>query len=222
MENMEKKIRFSEQPTSSKILYGVVIGILIFSAVIVGLVAANNRDTTETPPPVDNVETEKPPVETPPAADEKKPVVYTAPVAGTIITEHSLTIPVFSETLGEWRVHTGVDIECEEGASVYCTAPGTVSGVYFDPMLGMTVEVTHEGEVVSIYSNLDRTLPESITVGATVEGGDVIGTVGDTSVSELGRDTHLHFAIRTKGVAVNPLDYLSDEVKKAAFGIESL
>ena len=220
MENMEKKIRFSEQPTTSKILYGVVIAILVFSAVIVGLVATNNRDTADNQPPIDNGQVEQPPAEQPPASNDNKPVAYTAPVSGTIVTEHSLTVPVFSETLGEWRVHTGVDIECAEGTAVYSTAAGTVTGVYLDPMMGMTVEITHEDEVVSIYSNLERTLAEGIEVGKVIEGGEMIGTVGDTSLRELGKDAHLHFGIRAKGVNVNPLDYLSDEIKKAAFGID--
>ena len=221
MQNMEKKIRFSEQQTPSKILYGAVIAILIFSAVIVGLVATNNRDGGGGEPPVESGQVQETPNEEQPSVDtEKKPVVYTAPVAGALITEHSLTVPVFSETLGEWRVHTGVDIECAEGTPVYATAAGTVTGVYLDPMMGMTVEITHESDVVSIYSNLERTLPEGIEIGKSVEGGTLIGTVGDTSVRELGKDAHLHFGMRTKGVHVNPLDYFSDEIKKAAFGID--
>ena len=219
---MENKIRFSEQPTSSKIIYGIVIAILIFSAVIVGLVAANNRDTDGDTPPIDGGTVEAPPVEenNPPVEEDKKPAVYTAPTSGVIITEHSLTVPVFSPTLGEWRVHTGVDIECESGSAVYCTTDGTVSKIFLDPMLGMTVEVTHEGDVVSIYSNLDETLADGIEVGKEIAGGSKIGTVGDTTVSEMDKESHLHFGIRAKGLNVNPLDYLSDEIKKAAFGIE--
>ena len=219
---MENKIRFSEQPKSSKIIYGIVIAILIFSAVIVGLVATNNRDTDTDTPPVDNGPVENPPTEEndPPAEENKKPAPFTAPTSGVIITEHSLTVPVFSPTLGEWRVHTGVDIECESGSAVYCTTDGTVSKIFLDPMLGMTVEVTHEGDVISIYSNLDETLAEGIEVGKTIAGGSKIGTVGDTTVSEMDKESHLHFGIRAKGLNVNPLDYLSDEIKKAAFGIE--
>ena len=219
---MENKIRFSEQPKSSKIIYGIVIAILIFSAVIVGLVATNNRDTDTEAPPVDNGPIENPPSteNDPPVEDEKKPAVFTAPTSGVIITEHSLTVPVFSPTLGEWRVHTGVDIECESGSAVYCTTDGTVSKIFLDPMLGMTVEITHEGDVVSIYSNLDEALAEGIEVGKSIAGGAKIGTVGDTTVSEMDKESHLHFGIRAKGLNVNPLDYLSDEIKKAAFGIE--
>ena len=221
---MENKIRFSEQPKSAKIIYGIVIAILIFSAVIVGLVATNNRDTDANTPPIGGGTEENPPVgenEPPVEEDTKKPAVFTAPTSGVIITEHSLTVPVFSPTLGEWRVHTGVDIECESGSAVYCTTDGTVSKIFLDPMLGMTVEVTHEGDVVSIYSNLDSTLAEGIEVGKTIAGGSMIGTVGDTTVSEMDKESHLHFGIRAKGLNVNPLDYLSDEIKKAAFGIET-
>ncbi len=215
---MEKRIRFSEQPMTSKIIYGVVIAILIFSAVIVGIVAANNRKT-ETPelPPVeenggneqtptpDNNEGEKEPV--------KEKLTFSLPMSGEIVASHSLTVPVFSETLGEWRVHTGIDISAEEGDEVFCSADGEISRIYHDPLHGMTVEVKHEGDIVTIYANLDEMVANGLTVGKEIKRGEKIGVVGDTSLVELGKEPHLHFVIRLKGVAVNPLDYFEEETK---------
>ena len=48
-------------------------------------------------------------------------------------------------------------------------------------------------------------------VDQEIKAGDVIGTVGDTSLVELGKEPHLHFVIRLKGVAVNPMDYFENE-----------
>lgn len=213
---MEKRIRFSEQPLTSKIIYGVVIAILIFSAIIVGIVAANNRKA-ETPllPPVseegEKLETELP------NEEEETPVTakltFCRPLEGEIVESHSLTVPVFSETLGEWRVHTGIDISAEEGAEVYCSADGEISRIYHDPMHGMTVEVSHEGDIVTIYANLDEMVANGLTVGQKIKKGDKIGYVGDTSLVELGKEPHLHFVIRLRGVAVNPLDYFEEETK---------
>lgn len=214
---MEKRIRFSEQPLTSKIIYGVVIAILIFSAIIVGIVAANNRkgETPSLPPIEDsgeNQETEAPKEEVEEPVIEE--LTFTKPVEGEVVEQHSLTVPVFSETLGEWRVHTGIDISAEEGAPVYCSADGEVSRIYHDPMHGVTVEVSHEGDLVTIYANLDEMVANGLAVGQKIKKGDRIGYVGDTSLVELGKEPHLHFVIRLRGVAVNPLDYFEDEETK--------
>ena len=217
---MEKKFKFSDQPTRAKILYGAVIAILCISAIVVGIVAANNRrDKTPEEPPKENVtpdDTPEAPNEQPP---EKKPIVYVSPVVGTVCCEHSLTVPVLSTTLGEWRVHTGIDIATEEGAVVYAAAPGTVTNVYTDPMLGVSVEITHEDGVKTVYSNLSEAIAEGIVKGAVVESGRKLGHVGDTSVSELAEEPHLHFAVKVKDVSVNPLDYISEESQKVSLGI---
>ena len=46
------------------------------------------------------------------------------------------------------------------------------------------------------------------------------GVVGDSSVSELAEEPHLHFEVLLKDVKVNPLDYINEESKKASLGIE--
>ena len=38
--------------------------------------------------------------------------------------------------------------------------------------------------------------------------GDLIGTVGDSALAEVGQESHLHFAVLRNGVNQNPLDYL--------------
>lgn len=217
---MEKRIRFSDQPMTSKIIYGVVIAILIFSAIIVGIVAANNRkgQTPDLPPVTENGENEATPPSDNGENEQKEPVkeklTFALPIAGEIVETHSLTVPVFSQTLGEWRVHTGIDISANEGDDVYCSADGEVSRIYHDPLHGMTVEVKHEGDITTIYANLDEMIANGLSVGQPIKKGDKIGVVGDSSLVELGKEPHLHFVIRLKGVAVNPLDYFEEEETK--------
>ena len=218
---MEKKFKFSDKTTVGKIVYTAVVAILCVSAVVIGIVAAANKrdDIPEdtTPPTVDDGNTDSGPDE------EKKPdsTVWYSPVVGEVVKTHSLDTPVFSDTLGEWRVHAGIDILTPEGAEVYCSTAGTVSAVYDDPRLGRTVEVTHKGGIVSSYSNLDTndTMP---AVGAVLSAGDRIGRVGDSSLSELADEAHLHFEIKVNGRPVNPLDYISEESKRASLGIDEI
>ena len=210
---MEKKFNISDQPLKNKIIYGAVIAILCFSAVIVGLVAAN-RKPDETPgentPPAEeqNPAPDEKPENTEPPKEE---LTFAMPVSGEIMTAHSITVPVFSETLGEWRIHTGVDIATEVAAPVCSAARGTVSRIYNDPMLGTTVVVTHEGGIVTEYSNLNATLAEGIAEGAEVAKGAILGVVGDTAISEVGAEAHLHFGMKVNGTSVNPMDYIEEQ-----------
>ena len=220
---MEKKIDFSDKSVTTKIVYGAVIAILCITAVVIGIVTAASRskDNTDiTPPPVnDNINNES---NEPPKTEDQTPapapLCFIAPVAGSVVKEHSLELPVFSVTLGEWRVHTGIDISCEEGSGVFASEAGVVSGIYSDPMLGYTVEITHRDNIKTRYSNLSSDIGE-LKVGDRVASGDKIGSIGDTSVSELAEEPHLHFEVLLKDAKVNPMDYICEESKKSSLGI---
>ena len=147
---MEKKFKFSDKTTVGKIVYTAVVAILCVSAVVIGIVAAANKRTEmpeDTEPPVSDEGNTEGGTE-----EEKKPdsTVWYSPVVGEVVKAHSLDTPVFSDTLQEWRVHTGIDISADEGSKVYASAKGVVSKVYSDPFLGRTVEITHEGGIVSV------------------------------------------------------------------------
>ncbi|MBR7116857.1 MAG: M23 family metallopeptidase [Clostridia bacterium] len=224
---MEKKIKFSDKPLTTRIIYAVVVAILCLTAIIIGIVAAANRvnDTPDDTPPADNIpgdtgnEGGGSGDETPDETPKPKPLAFVSPIVGTVVKDHDLTTPVFSETLGEWRVHAGIDISAEEGANVYASETGTVSGIYKDPKLGYTVEITHEGGIVTRYSNLAASGDE-FKVGDTVKSGEVIGTVGDSTTSELADEPHLHFELLVNGKKMHPLDYITKESQKASLGIE--
>ena len=225
---MDKKIKFSDRPMKEKIIYAVVVGILCVSAIIVGIVSVANREEPLPEDPsadgsqVEGGENNGDSTDGEGEEDNNAPakVTYTAPVVGEVAKSHSTEVPVFSDTLGEWRIHTGIDVSAEEGAEVYAAADGTVSRVYRDPLLGRSVEITHADGAVSCYSNLENTV--KVSEGDTVSAGTVIGTVGDTSLTELADEPHLHFEIKVNGVSVNPLDYISEDSKRASLGITDL
>ncbi len=224
---MEKKFKFSDKPMLAKIIYASVVAILCITAIIIGIVAAASKPN-ELPgdtPPAD----EQLPGDTNGEGEGNgnqnedpapKPLAFVSPIVGSVVKEHDMSAPVFSHTLGEWRVHAGIDISAEDGAKVYASEAGTVSAMYSDPMLGYTVELTHEGGIKTRYSNLSTSGEVSIKVGDTVESGDVIGTVGDTSTSELAEEPHLHFELLVDGKKMNPLEYITEDSKKASLGIK--
>ena len=222
---MEKKFKFSDQPKRVKIIYASVIGVLCVTAIVIGIVSTTSKkgddlidDPTVNLPPADEGTSDGGSEDS--GEENEKPgrVSMVSPVVGEITKHHSLDTPVFSNTLNEWRVHTGIDIATDEGAEVYCAADGVVSKVYSDPLLGRAVEVTHSGGITSVYANLASS-GIAVKEGDTVKSGELIGKVGDTSLSELADEAHLHFAVRINGTCVNPLDYISESSKKASLGI---
>lgn len=228
---MEKKFKFSDNPNLAKTIYGIVVAILCITAIVIGIIAANTRNSNSLPegPSANNPSDQEPSDQTPDTPPEEgnpdegdtepEKISFLAPVSGKVIKTHSLTVPVFSVTLEEWRVHAGVDISTVESAPVFAVADGEVTEVYNHPLLGTTVEITHAENIKSIYSNLSSDASTLVTKGSTVTAGTQIGIVGDTSISELAEETHLHFEMMQNEECLDPLSYISEESKEASLGI---
>ena len=142
---------------------------------------------------------------TEPASAER---VYVIPVHGYVIKDYTMDMPVYSVTMNDYRTHNGTDISASVGDPVYAFTDGVVSKIYYDPMMGQTVEIDHGDGLVSVYQNLQITLPDHIETGVSVEAGDVIGAVGETSLIECAEVSHLHFSIVKDGVYELPADYI--------------
>ncbi len=136
---------------------------------------------------------------------------FALPVTGKLQKKHDTTIQVYSNTMGDYRVHVGLDIGTAAEAPVYAAADGEVKKVWQDALMGTCVAIAHEDETVTIYKNLAKSLASGITEGVAVKQGQQIGRVGDTAVIEMADEPHLHFEMTVKGVSVNPLDYFTAE-----------
>lgn len=137
-----------------------------------------------------------------------KATVYTWPVRGKIIRDFSLEVFAYDSTMGDWRTHSGLDIEADLGTEVMAVSAGTVSAVNKDSLMGTTVIIDHGKGIQSVYSNLNE-LP-TVTVGKQVTTGVVIGAVGNTAIAESSGPAHLHFEMHQNGVAVDPVQFLPD------------
>ena len=148
------------------------------------------------------------PVLTAPPASQPTPaaLVFTWPVNGTIIADYSVEALAYSETMGDWRTHDGLDLAVTLGTRVIATAAGTVLAVYQDDFMGTVVEIDPGKGLVSQYASLAEV--PTVKVGDTVETGTVIGSVGTTAAAENGRQPHLHFAMYQDGNPGDPHDYL--------------
>ena len=137
------------------------------------------------------------------------------PAEGVIAKGHDATIQVWSETMGDYRVHLGIDIATEADAPVFAAADGKIEKIWDDALMGRCVAISHGDGIYTFYKNLNATLADELKVGDEVKKGQTIGKVGETAISELADEPHLHIEMTVNGLAVDPQDYLSDEAKDA-------
>lgn len=141
--------------------------------------------------------------------DDKQNVTadsFTVPLKGEIIKEFSNEVPVYSQTLDQYIVHNGVDIAAPADTQVLAAGDGTITKVYNDDKLGITIEVSHGYGIVTKYSNLSTT--KMVGEGDVVKKGQTISGVGSSSLFESLEPSHLHFEVLKDGVAIDPGDYL--------------
>jgi len=134
--------------------------------------------------------------------------LYVKPVNGYISKEFSPDELIYSPTMYDYRTHSGIDITGDLGAQVKAFAAGKVTKVYDDPLMGKTVIIDHGDGITSCYMNLYETIPPNITVGASINVGEVIGGVGESAICEVAEVPHLHFEIRKAGIPQDPSIYL--------------
>ncbi|MBM3393101.1 MAG: M23 family metallopeptidase [Betaproteobacteria bacterium] len=103
---------------------------------------------------------------------------------------------------GNNAFHEGIDFVAKEGTPIKAAAAGVVIFADAHPHYGMIVEIDHGNDLITRYAHASRIL---VKTGEVVIRGSVIAEVGST-----GRSTgpHLHFEVRQRGLALNPLRYL--------------
>jgi murein DD-endopeptidase MepM/ murein hydrolase activator NlpD len=102
--------------------------------------------------------------------------------------------------------HTGLDFGvCAPNLNIYATAAGKVILAEELTIRGKAILIDHGWGVVSGYWHLSEF---SVSAGAMVEAGDLIGQIGNTGRSA---GPHLHFEIDIFGTPVNPQTWLAQE-----------
>ncbi len=165
-------------------------------------------------PEITQQETPAPTIVAPSPTPTPEPVVveepmpeFIMPVDGVIMREYAKESLLFSQTLDEWIIHSGIDIQADKTAVVKASAPGTVTAIKNDPRYGLTVVIEHSKGFKTVYSNL--LTAEYVSVGQTVESGQTLGTVGNTATFEILDEYHLHFEILENDENVDPNLYLN-------------
>lgn len=108
--------------------------------------------------------------------------------------------------------HKGIDLKGERGVKVYATGKGVVTEAgYSFTGYGNEIEIDHGFGFKTRYAHLNEI---DVNAGESVIRGQLIGKMGNT-----GRSTgvHLHYEIRIKGIAVNPLFFINDSLNQQEF-----
>ena len=95
-----------------------------------------------------------------------------------------------------------MDFRAPMGSPARVTAPGIVVKAGWNGGYGRMVEVEHAGGFTTRYGHLSKIL---VKEGQKLAVGDIVGKVGSS-----GRSTgpHLHYEVRRKGDAIDPVRFL--------------
>lgn len=111
---------------------------------------------------------------------------------------------------GQWAMHEGIDFIADYGAPIVAAAAGVVVFAGFHPQYGYAVDIDHGNDLITRYAHASKLF---VKEGDVVQRGRKIAEVGTT-----GRSTgpHLHFEVRFRGAAQNPLKFLHASTTVAA------
>lgn len=101
-------------------------------------------------------------------------------------------------------IHPYVDITAAKGSVVKATLDGTVIHAGWSEDTGHTIQLQHEGNIISIYKHNEKLLKK---VGDKVTAGSPIALVGNTG--DITTGDHLHFELWHNGETVDPTKYIN-------------
>jgi murein DD-endopeptidase MepM/ murein hydrolase activator NlpD len=103
---------------------------------------------------------------------------------------------------GEGAFHRGVDISAPVGTPIRAAADGIVLHAQFMSGYGRLVVIDHGNGVQTYYAHMSRF---AVVPGQEIRQNEVVGAVGTS-----GRSTapHLHYEVRLRGSAENPIRYM--------------
>jgi murein DD-endopeptidase MepM/ murein hydrolase activator NlpD len=112
-----------------------------------------------------------------------------------------LTVPVLGDRFGPRgeRWHSGIDLPAPLGTPVYSARSGEVVWAGWRDGYGFLVTVAHGHGERSMYAHLSRI---DVRVGVWIGEGVRVGLIGATGDAT---GPHLHFEVRIRGAAVDPL-----------------
>ena len=129
---------------------------------------------------------------------------------GDVVKPFSVTAPVYSKTMADWRAHKGIDIKAKEGAAVRSVTEGIVMDVVADPLYGNTIIIAQSGCTVR-YSGLSE--KSVVKKGDHIDAGTVIGYVGTVPCEQLDA-SHIHMEAISGERYIDPMTLFDKKLSK--------
>ena len=133
-------------------------------------------------------------------AAEILPFEYAVPVSGRASSGFGYRVHPIHKAV---KYHYGTDIAIGSGTEIYAFADGTVAVSTFESGYGNYLVIEHEDGYKTLYAHCSKLL---VSVGESVEKGQVVATVGSTGQST---GPHLHFELMCNDVYLNPEFYIN-------------
>jgi murein DD-endopeptidase MepM/ murein hydrolase activator NlpD len=142
-------------------------------------------------------------------AHEVEGFLLARPVRGARISSR-FTKRRWHPILKKWKAHLGVDYAARRGTPILAAGSGVVSYCARMGSYGNLVKIRHADGYETRYAHM-KSFRRGMYRGKHVKKGQTIGYVGTT-----GRSTgpHLHFELRKRGRAINPLRVVQVTTKK--------
>ena len=142
-------------------------------------------------------------------AHEVEGFLLARPVRGARISSY-FTKRRWHPILHKWKAHLGIDYAARRGTPVVAAGSGTIVWCSRMGSYGNLIKIRHADGYETRYAHL-KSFRRGIYRGKHVKKGQTIAYVGTT-----GRSTgpHLHFELRKRGRAINPLRVVQVTTKK--------
>lgn len=132
---------------------------------------------------------------------------FVLPIKGNISKGYSDSALQYSATYGDMRLHTGVDILCDNGSDIKSVGSGTVKSIIDDANLGKVIIIDYDDSITVKYCGMASV---NVKENDKVATADVIGTSGEVP-SECADKPHIHIEVIVDNKYCSPLNALGLE-----------
>ncbi len=106
--------------------------------------------------------------------------------------------------------NSGIDYIRKDVFDVIAVLDGTVISISNNELLGNTIEIKHDNNIISVYQSLSTV---AVKEGDAIKQGQVIGKSGTSNINkDLGN--HLHFELFKEGQVLNPEEYYNKSINE--------
>lgn len=128
------------------------------------------------------------------------------PLLGEVTIPYSDTIPVYFETLDQFKINKGLYITADIGSEVKSVADGVIEKIEYVASRGNIITIYHGNGYMTKYGQLQDDM--NVKEGDVVEKGRIIGYVNTPTKYYTLEGPHLYFEVLENEQPVNPDQFM--------------